>query len=68
MMRKRAVMMPVMLYRMIIATAVLGDFPTTSPLPLFCCWASLMVVDASGGELTVKAFSKIMDVLASGMV
>ena len=60
--RKRAVMMPVMLYRMIMATAVVGEESGTLPVG--------MVEDVGAEEgllVAVDPFGKMLDMLAFGL-
>lgn len=70
MIKNSAVMIPVMLYRMIIATAVVGDFarvpPEFCPVPLVeFKW---MLVTGKGGFALFKPSTTTPDELASTIV
>ena len=63
MIRNRAVMIPVMLYKMIMATAVVGDFPKIPPPPPPLSWA-LMVEMPLSKEVCKKLRSSVEEVLS----
>ena len=78
MIRNRAVMMPVMLYKIIIATAVVGEGPRTLfggpallglvPLPCAEAMSSVILVDPWSGPLVFNPFAREEEAFPSVMV